>query len=88
MLHASLIYSRHRASLCTRSGAGVDEGHVKGTRWEWGIGKGQWKRAVKKAARELGMEGHTRATYLLVGSRYTVKYDGTKTAASQLYESL
>lgn len=87
MPHASLVYSRHRTSLSTRSGAGVNEGTVKGTRWEWGIGKGQWKRAVKRAARELGMEGHTRATYLLVCSRYRIGYNG-KAAASQLYESL
>lgn len=84
----SLIYPKQRANLSTRLGPGFDEGRVQAKRWEWGIGKGQWKRAVKGAARELGMEGQTRAIYLVVVSRYSVKYDGTKYTANQLYESM
>lgn len=84
----SLIYSKQRANLSTRLGPGVNRGRVQARRWEWGIGKGQWKRAAKRAARELGMEGQTRAIYLVVVSRYSVKYDGTKYAANQLYESI
>ena len=82
---ASLIYSRWGTSITTRRGPGVDEGRVKGERWEWGIGKGQWKRQAKKAAQVFDMKGRVKTVYFGVGAHYRLEYTGTKSAAELLY---
>lgn len=55
---------------------GSGEGTVERT--EWGIGKGNWKRDVRKAAKLLHLQGQVRVVYFLIGSRYTLKYTGAK----------
>lgn len=84
----SLIYSRHHVSLETRYGSFDDYGRIRGSRWEWGIGKGQWKRRVKKAAQVFGMEGHAYAGYFIIGSYYRLDYEGTRRGAELLYEEI
>jgi hypothetical protein len=96
MLWVSLIYSRTRTSfysrtrtsLSTRLGGRIDEGKVSSRRWEWGFGKGQWKRRLKKEARTLGMEGRARAIYFLIGAFYRIDYTGTQNTTNILYESI
>lgn len=81
------IISRQRKALSTRLGYSVDSGQMHGHRWEWGVGKGRWKRALKKDAQALGCAGHCRAIYFVVGSYYTFKYTGTGRAINALYEA-
>ena len=87
-LWISYVRSRTRTSLSTRLGGRIDEGKVKARRWEWGFGKGQWKRRAKRDARELDMDGSARAIYFLVGAFYRVEYTGSKHTANLLYESI
>jgi hypothetical protein len=68
------IRSEQTKIMNTYGGAG----DVSVERMEWGIGKGIWKRDVRKAAKLLHLQGQVRVTYFLVGSRYTLKYTGSK----------
>lgn len=87
-LWGTLIWSRHKTSVSTRTGYNVDEGRVVSRRWEWGIGKGQWRRRAKKHARMFGMRGRARAVYFLVGAYYRLEYTGSGHAANSLYEAI
>lgn len=87
-LWVSLLRSKWNTSLSKHIGVGSDVGVVKSTRTEWGIGKGQWKRQARAAAKHLGMRGEVRAFYFVIGSRYWLEYEGTSAQAQLLYEAI
>lgn len=90
MLWVSLTYARTKSYLATRRETTVygvtTEGRVRAKRWEWGIGKGQWKRMAKRHAKVYDLQGHVRAVYFLIGSFYRLEYTGTN--AELLYNDI
>lgn len=78
-----LIRSNQTKTLFTRFS---NLGDCTVTRTEWGIGKGYWKRDVRRAAKELGLEGKLKVVYFIVGSRYTGKYTGPRRLIESFYE--
>lgn len=85
---ASLTYAQHHTSMSTRVGPSYDAGALKCTRWEWGFGKGQWKRRIKKNAEVYGMKGKICTIYFVIGCYYRVSYTGTKRSTNLLYGDL
>lgn len=88
-LRASLTFRRYHGSLSTRLGyPRWDEGRVRITAWEWGVGKGGWKRRINRRAKEVGADGRLRAIYFLVGCRYSGTIQGTKKQADLVWAAL
>ena len=62
------IVSKQKKTLYSQvSYPGTDQGTLTIKRWEWGIGKGKWKRQVRKAAEAMGLTGRVRAAYFILG---------------------
>ena len=82
------IIHRQHSSKRTSTGYSGSHGEVKAQRWEWGIGKGRWKRQARKAAQVFDMEGHVRVVFFGIGSYYRLNYTGTARAADLLYDEI
>ena len=85
------ITQRTKASIMTERGPRVDRGYVRAVRWEHGIGKGRWRKALLAVHRDrLGdLDGslRIRRLYLVVSSRYKLEYAGTPRGAQEIYEA-
>lgn len=86
-LWIKLIYTKQHKSLETYLGR-HDEGCVRVKRWEWGVGKGQWKRLVNAAVRDADMRGRVYTRYFIIGSRYTGTLSGTSAQADALFSAI
>jgi hypothetical protein len=88
MMHAHALYSRWNTSLTTQVGYSGSKGGVEGHRWEWGVGKGAWKRRANSIAKERGMDGRVRAVWFILGSYYYWDITGTAGDARVLYDAI
>lgn len=59
-------------------------GKITGVRWEWGIGKGAWKRRLRREFPGIQI----RPLYFLVGTRYTLSASGSKTSIDRVWKQL
>jgi len=79
-----IIHSKQTKILSTND----NQGNVQVKRIEWGIGKGKWKRQVRQAAEGLGLRGHIRPIYFLIGSYYKGEYDGDAVSTESFYSAI
>jgi hypothetical protein len=81
--HFHALRTKQTKTLAT--GFSNPPGYVTLKRIEWGIGKGGWKREIRKTAKCLGMTGKLSATYFVIGSLYKGEFRGSMHAAEALY---
>lgn len=77
------IRSRQTAKLSTSLGR-VSHGLVETTRWEFGVGKGGWKRRLRK----LDERVEVKTLWLGPWARYTLRFESTRANADLLWERL
>ncbi len=85
MMHFHFYIIQSKQTKTLSQGFGSSPGFVTLKRIEWGIGKGRWKREVRRTAEALEMTGKLRVIYFIIGSYYKGEYRGSMNAAEALY---